>query len=136
MNTDKLVQEHAAIGASVAELRKLIDAGVAEQADSIAKAIETMSSKIVEHLALEDKTLYPVLTESSDSDVAAMSQRFQSEMGNIASAYMEFAGAWSTGAKVAAEPDRFREQANGIIKALQERIQREHAELYPAAQRS
>jgi hemerythrin-like domain-containing protein len=136
VNTENFVQEHAAIGASVAELRKLIEAGVAEQADSIVKAIATMSSKIVEHLASEDKTLYPVLIASGDPEVAAMGRKFQSEMGNIAGAYMEFSGAWNAGAKVAAEPDRFREQATGIIKALQERIQREHAELYPAAQRS
>lgn len=136
MNTEKFVQEHAAILASVAELSKLIEAGIAEHADSIAKAIATMSSAIVQHLASEDETLYPVLIGSGDSSVAAMGRKFQSEMGNIAGVYMEFAGAWSDGTKVAADPERFREQANGISKALRERIQREHAELYPAAERS
>lgn len=136
MNTEKFVQEHAAILASVAELSKLIEAGIAEHADSIAKAIVAMSSAIELHLASEDKALYPALIGSSDSSVAAMGRKFQSEMGTIAGVYMEFAGAWSVGTKVAAEPERFREHANGIFKALRERIQREHAELYPAAERS
>lgn len=134
MNMDKFKQDHVAVLTSISELRKLVQAGVAENAASIAKMVVSMSSAIKLHLAAEDKMLYPTLARSTQPNAAEIGKKFQSEMGNIAAAYMEFAGKWSIGSKIAAKPEEFKSDANDIFKALFQRVQREDKELYPVAE--
>jgi len=38
-------------------------------------------------------------------------------------------------ARVSADPEGFRDEANGIFQALHQRIQRERPELYPLAEK-
>jgi hypothetical protein len=86
-------------------------------------------------LAAEDKFLYPTLANSTDATVAEVGQQFQREMGGIAGAYVAFAGKWNVGRAISADPEGFRDEANGIFKALHQRIQRENQELYPLAEK-
>ncbi len=134
MNIDKFKQDHVAIFASVTELRKLVQAGIVENSESISKMIVSMSSMIKLHLAAEDRMLYPALVNSSSPAAAQIGKAFQSEMGNIAAAYMTFANKWSFAPRVAAEPEAFRSDANEVFKALHQRIQRENEKLYPMAE--
>lgn len=134
MNINGFKEEHAAVLSAVAELRSLVKNGISENSDAIAKVIVTMSSGIKLHLAAEDRFLYPTLARSTDPEVALVATNFQQEMGHIAKAYMEFAGKWNIGARVAADPEGFRAEANGIFKALHERIQKENQQLYPLAE--
>lgn len=134
MNIDRYKKEHVVILTEVSELRKLVERGISENADSIAKAIVSMSSKVKLHLAAEDQFLYPGLANSANPTVAKIGQKFQKEMGGIAAAYMEFVGKWNLASKVAANPEGFRADANNIFKALHQRIQSENQELYPLAE--
>ena len=134
MNIDKFRNDHAAIAGNVTELERLLKAGVATNAESIARTIVAMSSTIKLHLAAEDRVLYPALTAASKAATAQVALRFQNEMGAIAATYGEFSRRWNVGAKVAANPDGFRREAGQIIKALSDRIRRENQELYPMAE--
>lgn len=133
MNIEKFKKDHDEILALVTELRKLAHLGTAENAGSIAKQIVTMSSLIKLHLAAEDRALYPAFANSKDPSISKIGQKFQREMGNIASAYMEFVGRWNLESKVSGDPMGFKEEANNIFKALHQRIQKENQELYPLA---
>ena len=135
MNVDRFKQDHSAILAAVNELRSLTQSGIAENAASMANKIVTMSSSIKLHLAAEDNVVYPAMAKSANPVFSNMGKAYQSEMGKIAAAFLEFSRAWNFGPKIAAEPERFRAAANGIFKALHERIQRENTELYPAAEK-
>ena len=135
MNIDKFKQDHVAVLAAVTDLRKLVQAGVSENAGAIARAIVSMSSAIRLHLSTVDRVLYPALEKSADPAAVQLGRKFQAEMGGIATAYLEFVGKWNLEAKVAANPDGFRDDANSIFKALHQRIQRENQELYPLAER-
>ncbi len=135
MNIDKFKQDHLTILGNATELRRLIQAGIAGNAEAIAKMIVSMSANIKMHLASEDRVLYPGLTGSSNTTAAQMAKKFQAEMGAIAAAYGDFSRKWNIGSKVAAEPDEFRKAADQILKALHERIQREDRDLYPLAER-
>lgn len=135
MNIDRFKQDHVAILTEVTELRKLIQAGVMQNADVIARKIVSISSTIKLHLAAEDRTLYPRLLDSGDHDIAQIGQVYQAEMGDIAAAYMEFARNWNIESKVSANPEGFKEEANNIFKSLHQRIQRENRSLYPLAER-
>ena len=134
MNIDKFKQDHITVLTGISKLRKLVQAGAAENSGDIAKMIVLMSSAIKLHLAAEDRMLYPTLARSTYPDAADIGAAFQSEMGSIAAAYMEFTGKWAFGPKIAANPEGFKTDANTIFKALFQRIQREDRELYPIAE--
>jgi hemerythrin-like domain-containing protein len=135
MNIDKFKQDHVVILTEVTELRKLIQTGVLQNADAIAKKIVSISSTIKLHLAAEDRTLYPRMLGSDDPDIAQIGKTYQAEMGNIASDYMEFSRKWNLESKVSDNPEGFKEEANNIFKSLHQRIQRENRNLYPLAER-
>ncbi len=135
MNIDKFKHDHAVILGRVGELRRLVQAGAADNAPAIANLVVSISAIIKLHLSSEDRVLYPALSASSDSAAVRTAERFKSEMGAIAAAYSEFSRKWILASRVAAEPEAFREDANRVFKALHERIQRENRELYPLAER-
>jgi hemerythrin-like domain-containing protein len=134
MNTDRYKKEHVVILTEVSELRKLVESGIPENADAIAKALVSMSAKVKLHLSAEDQFLYPALAGSVNPAVAKIGKKFQKEMGGIAAAYLEFIGKWNLASKLAANPEGFRADANNIFKALHQRIQSENQELYPLAE--
>jgi hemerythrin-like domain-containing protein len=135
MNIDKFKKDHDEIVSQVNELRELVQSGIMENATEIAKLIINMSTVIKLHLAAEDRMLYPAYSKSKDSSISKVGHMFQKEMGDIASAYLEFVGRWNRAARLSQDPAGFREEANNIFKALHFRIQRENKELYPLADR-
>ena len=68
------------------------------------------------------------------TQVAAMSGRYQDEMQGIARAFAGFVQRWRVPSRLVADPDGFRRDANVVLRALFERLQRESIELYPAAE--
>ncbi len=132
MNIDKFKQQHEEIIGSVTALRQLAKKGILEHAAEIAQQIVSMSSIIKLHLAVEDTLLYPALRDANNPLMAIMSKKFQEEMDVIASAYMHFSRNWNSAAKVADGPERFRSEANIVLKTLYERMQRENTIFYPA----
>ncbi len=136
MNIDKFKNDHTTVLATVAELRKLVESGVAQNAIAIATKIVAMSGAIKGHLAAEDQYLYPTLSKSTDPAVSRAGKQFQTDMSGITAAYGEFAGKWNLAAKVAADPSGFKNHANSIFKTLHQRIQQENQDLYPLAERA
>lgn len=132
MNIDKFKHQHVDILECIAALRKATQAGIHANAVEIAKLIVSMSSTIKLHLAVEDQFLYPALQSEGNASLAKMGQKFQNEMGAIASTYMGFAGRWNQAAKVSADPEGFRSDANTVLKVLHGRMQKENTVFYPA----
>lgn len=133
MNIDKFNQEHASLLASVTTLRELVHAGVAANAEPIVRQLVAMSALVKLYLAAEDRVLYPALAGAADPRVARVGQQFQQEMGGIAASYGAFVSRWNLPARLAGDPQCFRDEANAVFKALHQRIQREGHELYPLA---
>ena len=131
MNIEKFKDDHVAVMTSVTRLKELSKAGISENADAIAKTLVNMSAVIKLHLAAEDQYVYPTLAKSSDPSVAQMGKKYQDEMGGLATAYMGFVSRWNLGSKVSADPEGFRAEANEVLKALHQRIQKENQEFYP-----
>ena len=131
MNIDRFKHEHIDILAQIDKLRTLSHAGPVEQAAQIARGIVAISSTIRLHLAVEDRMLYPALRAGSDAELARLGARFQQEMGEIASRFMQFARRWNTAERVAADPDGFRAEANVALRSVYERMRREDREFYP-----
>ena len=134
MDIQRYHHDHARIFRQIDTLRELSHAGVRENAVRISEIITGTASHIKFHLAAEDRVLYPALARSGDAQVAAMSARYRSEMQGIASAFAAFVAQWRVPSRLAADPDGFRRDANTVLRALFDRLQRESVELYPAAE--
>lgn len=130
MNIDKFKEQHIDILNSIVEMRRLVKDGIPQNASAISHLVIRISGLIKLHLAREDSHLYPALKLSGER-LAEIGQRYQDEMGGIANAYMAFSRKWNTPREVHSDPEGFRLEANGIFKALHQRIQRENVELYP-----
>ncbi|GJI93730.1 hemerythrin domain-containing protein [Duganella vulcania] len=132
MNIDKFKHQHIDILSAIADLRRLVQTGIAEHAADISQRIVAMSGVIKLHLAVEDRALYPALEASGNAMLAGMSQRYRSEMDGIAGDYLGFAGRWNTPRQLAEHPETFRDEANRVLRTLYERMKREDREFYPA----
>ena len=132
MDMSKFEQQHEQILQSIEQLRDLIRAGVEANAAPIAALLTAMSSTIRLHLAVEDSVLYPALLRSPDASVRDLAQRYQSEMSGLLTAFSAFVGKWRGPGRIAELPQMFRDEANGVFRALHDRIGRENRELYPA----
>ena len=86
------------------------------------------------HLALEDEILYPALRRSGNPRTAEIGDRFWQEMGGLADMYLDFADRWKRADVLLAEQGRFRSESAIVFKALAERIEKEHREVYPLAE--
>jgi hypothetical protein len=136
MNIDRFKENHVQILDSIATLRGLARAGIVDNAERIAERIISMSAVIKVHLAAEDRAIYPAIEASADGRLAELGRRFQAEMVSIAADYTAFARQWNTAGRVRADPEGFRAQANVVLRALHERMQREDRDFYPAVERS
>lgn len=132
MQLDKYKHQHNEILHGIAELRHLVQGGIAANATAIANELVTLSSVVRMHLAIEDKFLYPAIEASGDADLRRMSRRYAAEMDGIAKGYLAFAGRWNTASQVQRDPEGFRAAANMFLKQVYERMQRENVEFYPA----
>lgn len=131
MNIDKFKHQHESILGSIDALRSLSRAGIACNAEAIARKIVSMSSTIKLHLAVEDKALYPALQRGSNAELARMGAEYQKEMGAIAQAYDAFARRWNQPARLRQNEEGFRQDANQVLRMVHARMQRENHDFYP-----
>ncbi|WP_323017917.1 hemerythrin domain-containing protein [Castellaniella sp.] len=132
MNIDRFKHHHVEILSGIAALRKLAHQGVADRAVDIAHELKALAQVITQHLAIEDRILYPSLERSGDDHMAAMSRTYQNDMQGIASAFINFARRWGNATLLAKEPESFRAEANTVLKSIHNRMVRENHEFYPA----
>ena len=95
MNIDKFKHQHADIMSNISALRRLAQAGGAQNAADIARLIVRMRSTNKLHLAEGDQAPYPALQRGDNPDLARMGQKYQTDMGPIAQAYEAFARRWN-----------------------------------------
>lgn len=130
--TENFRRQHDAILAKAADVAEAART-LANEADAAqaANRLAQLNGIVQVHLAAEDKTLYPRLMASSDSEAAETASRFSSEMGGLAEVYFAFAAKWRTSRAILTDPEGFRRESTAIFAALATRIERENSELYP-----
>ncbi|WP_322994713.1 hemerythrin domain-containing protein [Castellaniella sp.] len=132
MNIDRFKNHHTEILSGIAVLRKLAHQGVADYAIDIAQELRALSQVVTQHLAIEDRILYPSLERSGDGRMAQMSRTYQNDMQGIATSFINFSRRWSNIALLQKNPDGFRDEANQVLKNVHTRMVRENHEFYPA----
>lgn len=134
MNIQRYHHDHASIYRQINLLRSLSRAGVRENAQQISEAITGTASQIKFHLAVEEQVLYPTMARAGNHQTAQLGRRYQTEMQGLAEAFSAFVKQWRVPARLQADPDGFRHDANTVLRALFERLKREEVELYPVAE--
>lgn len=132
MNIDRFKNHHVEILSGIAALRKLSHQGIADHAVDIAHELKALSQVVTQHLAVEDRILYPSLERSGDMRMAGMSRAYQDDMQGIASSFINFARRWSNATLLTKNPEGFRSDANTVLKNVHSRMVRENREFYPA----
>jgi methyl-accepting chemotaxis protein len=132
--TDSYRRQHGELVLIVRRITDLLDRGhVAADSDNARALLVELTGAIRLHLAREDEKLYPALLAHSDEQVRATTQSYVAEMGELAAAYQDFAGAWPSPQAIANDPAGFDAQCRAVFAALADRIHRENGEFYPMA---
>lgn len=131
MDISRFKQQHVAILNGINDLRKLSHAGITENASQIASKLANLSQTITQHLAIEDRILYPRLEESGNDTLIALSKKFRTEMNDIANPFIMFSRKWNSITKIKEKPEEFRNEANTTLKRVFERMKQEDKDFYP-----
>lgn len=126
----QLHHEHAHLLNVVARLREAIASSAPPSLTMLSDLRNELSSTLLDHLQVEDETLYPRLMASGDPAIASAARRFSDEMGGLAAAYSLYAKRWGT-LFIAANWSGYCHETRDIIDQLTNRIARESREIYP-----
>ncbi|PZT93153.1 MAG: hypothetical protein DI625_11290 [Sphingomonas sp.] len=128
LTRETLVDEHAELTAVIGELVEQA-AQRPLPASAVAPLRWRLSRLLLAHLAKEDRLLHPLLQRGGDPVAAALSRRFEEEMGGLADAFKAYMHDWN-GQQIADDPDGFETATRGLAAVLADRIRREETQLY------
>jgi hypothetical protein len=133
--TDSYRQQHRELSEIQRQIEALlVPAKLGQDAAAARSLLSSFLGKLNVHLAMEDRSLYPLLQAGTDRDLRTMAQRFADEMAGLKPQVVEFGRRW-TAAAIVGDPAQFCEQARSLFVALAGRISREDKELYALADR-
>jgi len=127
-----LMAEHDRLVVQVTALEAAIDTG---DGVAIHHAFATLSSELVAHLAKEDSMIYPRLIAGDDAETSAAAREVIDEFRDLAADFGALVG-WATADAIMAQPERFADEARGLLVRLRGRVRRENELLYPQALRA
>lgn len=127
-------QQHRDLLGLAARLGERADHASLRTADGAGEAhrlLHDLSGKLMVHLKMEDRSLYPALLVSADPAVRAEARRFQDEMGALWPSAEAFFRRWLRPDSILHAPDAFAAELRPLLHALAARIAAEDAELFP-----
>jgi len=96
----------------------------------IRKLLTKLSQNLKIHLILEDTALYPVLANSENKEVKAISLKYMEEMGVISGSYTSYADKWSVGSSIKNSTETFVKETEDLLDVLLNRISMENNIFY------
>lgn len=126
----KLLQDHAMMRQKAQTLVDLLGQDSMPDRQVLANKRWQLSSFIMQHLAFEDRHLYSKLPDDERPQVVALGKRFQADLAELFTSFADHAQFW-TPDRIAGDWHGFRASARNMISAMEARIDREEAELFP-----
>ncbi len=83
--------------------------------------------------SLGDRQVYPFMIASGQPETARIAQRFQHEISHLGRRFDRFMQRWSTSGAIARDLPQFRCEAEVMLMAIRDRLQRETRDLLPLA---
>jgi len=128
----KLYDSHRQLEASAKRLSTLIDVGLPDTG-AVQAARWDIGTRILQHMALEDRHLFANLAKDKRPAVAALARKYQAEFAGHVASYAEHAKIW-TAERVVADWDGYRTMTRQQLRLLLARIDQVEAEVFPLAQ--
>jgi len=97
--------------------------------------VADLSGRLMVHLQLEDRHLYPELLASHRADLRAVAARFHGSLGALRGTAETFSRRWLRPTAIEGSPAAFAAELRALLHTLAERIAAEDAELFPLAER-
>mgnify|MGYP000328676148 CR=1 FL=1 len=97
---------------------------------TIKSLIDDLISALDIHLAVEDKSLYPLLLNHTNQEIKSTVQSFIDEMGEIRQTVLLYRRKWTSISKIQEEPNKFIGETSIILEALITRMHKENLELF------
>ena len=130
----KLTAEHVKLTQLAAEILAINGVTLGVDAQHAHRVLIQFSATLHNHIALEDKSLYPRCLEHRDLN--AIATRFLSSRFAIETSFQRFHDAWSTATKIKANPRAFRSQIKEQLAGLGQRMFEEDESFHPAIVRA
>lgn len=104
-----------------------------DQAYPITVQLAKLAHLLRLHLATEDDWLYPAMIGSGEPIAVSLATTYRDEVGGVAEEVEAFIAQWNSSVVINVGAARFREELLILLHKIEDRIDREDAELYPLA---
>jgi hypothetical protein len=91
------------------------------------------TTKVKEHLSLEDNTLYAKLLGHGDSQINSLTKRFLTNSLELQRIFLDYERHWCREGVMVSGNDAFVRETHGIFSMIRERIRAERDEFFPIA---
>lgn len=124
-------QHHKELLLVATEITRLLNTeALKKDSSAVRSQLSKLAGKLSVHLAMEDKSLYPLFLNHKNEMIKETVSRFMQEMGGIKDAFMEYNRKWTMAVSIQNDPEAFIRETKGIFAALAKRIDKEDKELY------
>ena len=131
MELKNYLEQHESIQEEINVIKKLTSVqNAGECAKDIALHVSTLAGKIKVHLSMEDKYLYPRSLESGNEQVKKLATAYQSEMGELAEAFVQYKDQYNTVCEILKNIQNLKVDTQDVFGKIEKRIQKEEKELY------
>jgi hypothetical protein len=129
--TDNFRKQHEEILALTRKVMDVLEGHIGpDSANQTRTLLSLLSGKVSLHLAMEDRSFYPALLASRDSELRELAEEYIDEMGLLAITFGDYLKKWSNAAAIVSNEAAFRSETLAIVSALGQRIARENRQLY------
>jgi hemerythrin-like domain-containing protein len=110
---------------------RLVASELQRDATDARAMLSMLAGKLTVHLAMEDKALYPRLATHANLDVRRLAEQFEKEMGGIFAVFKQYLAHWPNAEAIQMNGAGFVVETRQIFDALQARIAKEDAHIFP-----
>lgn len=130
-----LTRQHQSIRGYVEQITELINKNnIEEDANEIAKGINTLAGRLKIHLQSEDEHLYPKLLTSENKEIKRIAETYIKDMGNINTVFEKYKNQFNTKSKICFDIECFKQESKVVFSVLKKRLDQEDNNLYPLIQ--
>lgn len=105
---------------------------VSARASELRARLAELGGLLAVHFAREDRYLYPMAAAHPDPELRRLGDEFAAELGGLRGRCAAFIRRWSEPEYIRRDPAGFAFNVARLAEALERRMRREEAELYPA----
>lgn len=127
---DRLLNDHDKMRRLAMAMRDVFNGPAPSDMRPLAQMRWSMASRVMSHLAFEDRAFYSKIESHPDVAKRLLAERFRSELVETFTAYSDHCKSW-TPRRIRCDWDVYRKAALDFIAWLLDRVDREEAELYP-----